>query len=211
LYYNTLSAGLGGTDTVLGSVSQALNASMTQGHAYTISFSLVNFDADANNAGHDYFEIWLGYYLCDVNPVNAVSVFPVTSIPGTWTNYSFTYYASQPFTFITLRSNSTAQQRAFWIGVDCFGVCDSSSATGLSEIAASGIAVYPNPATNTITVNPGNNNQFSLRIFDLTGRELISKESAGSITIDVSQLSKGAYLAKVIQGDKSYCQKLVIQ
>jgi hypothetical protein len=52
---------------------------------------------------------------------------------------------------------------------------------------------------------------YALTVFDLTGREITTKEMAGTGTIDVSQLSKGCYLAKVIQGDKSYTQKLIIQ
>ena len=48
-------------------------------------------------------------------------------------------------------------------------------------------------------------------LYDLTGREIITQEILGTGTIDVSPLAKGAYLAKIIHGVKTYSQKLMIQ
>jgi hypothetical protein len=83
--------------------------------------------------------------------------------------------------------------------------------TGIQTINSASVSLYPNPATNIVTVNTGSNIPYALTVFDLTGREITAKEMAGTGTIDVSQLSKGCYLAKIVQGDKSYCQKLIVQ
>jgi hypothetical protein len=53
------------------------------------------------------------------------------------------------------------------------------------------IAIYPNPANNTISVNLKNNSTFN--ILDLTGRLVIASKVENN-TIDISNLNKGVYI-----------------
>jgi len=69
--------------------------------------------------------------------------------------------------------------------------------------------VYPNPATNKLTVNLNNsqNGRVEFRIVDLTGRavKFETDQKQGSVlnrTIDVSDLEKGSYILEVIQAGK---------
>jgi hypothetical protein len=84
------------------------------------------------------------------------------------------------------------------------------AATGLKNVKASKFNVYPNPATNQITIS--NFDQLSkVVILDLSGRELqtISNISA---KISISNLNKGAYFIRMIDTDNnSSTQKLVVR
>ena len=72
------------------------------------------------------------------------------------------------------------------------------------------VSIYPNPATNSITINAGNALTFSL--YDLTGRIVLDTNlSDGISNLNVSSLSKGLYLVKIQQREEVFCQKLVIQ
>jgi poly(3-hydroxybutyrate) depolymerase len=71
------------------------------------------------------------------------------------------------------------------------------------------IELYPNPVSDVLTIYFGDlagNKQAT--IFTLAGQELIStKTESGSIAIDVSDLSAGMYLAKVIAGGAVHTKK----
>ena len=51
--------------------------------------------------------------------------------------------------------------------------------------------IYPNPASTTINIPA---NIISYRIFDISGRLLLSNSSNSATTIDISSLTQGAYL-----------------
>jgi hypothetical protein len=190
---------------------------MIPGKLYNLGVYLINFDPNTNNTeGFGHFEVWAGYASCDLN----TKIFDTSAIPGTydrgsWQNYSFAYYASDPFTYITLRVNSAAlTQNQFWLGVDSFTLtthCDTTT-TGIQEIAASVFAIYPNPVTGTVTIQSLGYTPYTFGLYDLTGREVMpAKELSGTGAIDLGQIAKGIYLARIVQGDRYYSQKLVVE
>lgn len=71
--------------------------------------------------------------------------------------------------------------------------------TGIEEISNSQIKVYPNPATETLTVTTENmNGNKTIEIIDVSGRVLFSKTDASSIIkIDVSNFENGNYFMKL--------------
>jgi hypothetical protein len=59
------------------------------------------------------------------------------------------------------------------------------------------VIVYPNPATNSLTVQTSNANYNKLKILDLTGRMEISQEiNAGNTVVDITNLAPGTHLIK---------------
>jgi sugar lactone lactonase YvrE len=65
--------------------------------------------------------------------------------------------------------------------------------TGIKEQSiAKSLIVFPNPATNEITVEQTGNNSSIITIYDVTGRQ-IEKEATSSGTINISTLDKGVY------------------
>jgi len=70
------------------------------------------------------------------------------------------------------------------------------------------IQIYPNPASNSIVVNPAINT--SLAIFDASGKQVLSAinvDKNTETTLNISHLPRGVYFVKTNQST----QKLVIQ
>lgn len=74
--------------------------------------------------------------------------------------------------------------------------------TGLEDPFARGL--YPNPATNEITYSIRNKGQTSIEIINDLGQSLkqLKDVRAQEIKIDISDLSAGSYIVKVMQGDR---------
>ncbi len=75
-----------------------------------------------------------------------------------------------------------------------------------------GITMYPNPASELVTINLSNNEKFKYNLFDLNGKRLYNGYFKESTTINVSNLSSGVYFLQLKQVDtgKLLVQKLVI-
>jgi len=89
----------------------------------------------------------------------------------------------------------------------------SSLITGLVPIIrASAFSIYPNPATNQITVNSGSEQADGISLFDVFGRMAYTNDQpfTGQKTINLS-LGKGIYMVK-LKGNGSFAiQKLIIE
>jgi len=86
------------------------------------------------------------------------------------------------------------------------------NATGLNEIGASNFSVYPNPATNKLTVNSGQNAVKNIQIVDLQGRVVYSNSDQFSGQKGVRlALDKGIYLIKLTGNTFNSSKKLIIK
>jgi hypothetical protein len=72
------------------------------------------------------------------------------------------------------------------------------------------IEIYPNPASGFIKIHSEPGVLTSFTIFDVLGRKILSFESSGTHTTDVSDFSPGTYLINCRRGDRSAYKKLVI-
>ena len=75
-----------------------------------------------------------------------------------------------------------------------------SEATGIGEHNGSQIAIWPNPASETLSLNAEGVQQ--VEIFTIDGRQVLHLEN-GFETINVSALAKGCYLLKATLNDGS--------
>ena len=76
-----------------------------------------------------------------------------------------------------------------------------------ADAGASRIALYPNPATNTVTVNCGR--PCTVKVTDVTGRTVIRQQCSESVvTIDISALTPGTYFVSIEGGTLMAKQKL---
>ena len=79
-----------------------------------------------------------------------------------------------------------------------------------ADAGASRIALYPNPATNTVTVNCGR--PCTVKVIDVAGRTVIRQQCSESVvTIDISALTPGTYFVSIEGGTLMATQKLVKQ
>lgn len=82
--------------------------------------------------------------------------------------------------------------------------------TGSKEWLESVAAIYPNPATDQLTIRSQNNASFSWIIYDNHGRTLnIGNISDNSKTLDLSTYNSGIYYVKIITNDKSSIVEII--
>lgn len=82
---------------------------------------------------------------------------------------------------------------------------------GLESETLSSLVMYPNPAQDFLYVKSSSNQSIQLELYNSTGQIIVSKVSIGNSEINLSQLPKGIYLAKVISGSDSFSQKIIHQ
>ena len=78
------------------------------------------------------------------------------------------------------------------------------------------ILLYPNPAKNIVNVDLKVESNYKktavLYLFNLKGQQLLyQKLEEEKNTIDVSSLTKGAYIVRVVSGHEVYANKLLIR
>ncbi len=74
---------------------------------------------------------------------------------------------------------------------------------GINQEQLQNIEFYPNPVENALTVNPGNNAECEINIFDLSGKPILNQSGAGSQFIPFSNISSGIYMMELtIDGKK---------
>jgi len=73
---------------------------------------------------------------------------------------------------------------------------------------ASAITIYPNPVTNAFNLNTSEAT-VQIYVFDLSGSLLLSKQISGSDPVDVSFLSGGVYMAKIVTDKATVTRKFV--
>lgn len=81
--------------------------------------------------------------------------------------------------------------------------------TGVENIVAGEINVYPNPASDVINVANAEGAQIS--VFDMNGRMVANVESASANqTIDASVLAKGMYIVRIADGQNVTTKKVSV-
>jgi len=97
------------------------------------------------------------------------------------------------------------------------GLCSDTSACvavatiGIATQSTTGLSIYPNPATNQITISSASNEQTFVSIYDVQNKLMMQTQFLSSKQIDVSKLAKGIYLVRIQSQSKELNTKLVIQ
>lgn len=77
--------------------------------------------------------------------------------------------------------------------------------------AISGLNIYPNPVSNgTLFINTKLNAEKNITVFDVLGKEVLNTTTSAN-SVNVSKLSAGVYIVKVIENGSSASRKLVIR
>lgn len=90
-------------------------------------------------------------------------------------------------------------------------VCTTSS---IVDNPALDFVLYPNPASNQVTIDFSQELNFNISIFDISGRMVFSKNYQDSFAkIDVNNLSSGTYILKANSSNQSliHTEKLIIE
>jgi len=163
------------------------------------------------------------------DPKTLVSVFNVTSLPGTpmpFPNSNITLCRGNKYRFVYVLSDGC--ECSLDIGVRCEndpplvpppiggdnGSSENRATNKAFKMHASKFSVYPNPSTGIyhLLYPTSSQEKFQISIFDLTGKVL--KTFTGWMgnkneSIDISEFASGIYTAKITYGNSTQIVKLV--
>jgi hypothetical protein len=86
-----------------------------------------------------------------------------------------------------------------------------SSVLSIPEAKRLDFEMYPNPASDMLTIQlPSNSNEATVEFYDYVGRKALTQKITNSSNkIDVNNLSTGIYILKVLSDDKIGTQKFI--
>ena len=83
---------------------------------------------------------------------------------------------------------------------------------GLNDVASKNVSVFPNPASNRLTIQSPSMSQKQVEIVDAFGKiALATSTNANNITLDTSALSNGVYTLRMRHEYSTSTQLVVIQ
>ena len=88
-----------------------------------------------------------------------------------------------------------------------------NSGTGIDDVASAAISLYPNPASNTVTLT-GIEGVATVTVVDMNGRVVTTVETqpaASDITIDVTNMAQGAYFVRIVGEQVNAIRKLIVR
>lgn len=86
--------------------------------------------------------------------------------------------------------------------------------TGIANINAGSLNLYPNPASNNVEVEiPSAITAGTVKVYDMLGKVVIEKDftSSGNFALNIAQLREGMYVVAVVSENNSYVGRLVKQ
>ena len=160
-------------------------------------------------ASADYEEITIG----ETNTLHASATGGSLSYTYSWSpadnlddptsqNPVFTATEAGEFTYTVTVSDGTETASASV----SFTVLDN---TGVNEIDAAKVSVYPNPASSMLTINGLNGfANLNVKIVNLQGQ--VVREASNSLDINVSNIESGIYFIKIECDGQQYLKKFII-
>ncbi|MEI7594323.1 MAG: choice-of-anchor J domain-containing protein [Bacteroidota bacterium] len=94
----------------------------------------------------------------------------------------------------------------YYVAIDDVNFCTPAS---IEEINTSKINVYPNPASESISIYSDLTN-YSVELFDVSQRRLLTIDNSPK-TINVKNLSSGIYFIKIFSDKNTFFEKLIIR
>lgn len=123
-------------------------------------------------------------------------------------------------TFNPISTGTITVTYSFTNGSGCSGVASSNivvnSCVGINEIAFDDVNVYPNPASNSITVSINKLlvGKIKVGIMDMQGKILLTHQTANNsglyqTTLDLSELAQGIYFLQIAVDENVSFRKIV--
>lgn len=139
------------------------------------------------------------------------------------TNCFFTYYGAGhvPHVGDAAYTDTTENMMTSFLGhlicgdaLNCSNepIAPPANPSGIEEDNLSQISIYPNPSTGEIGINT-NNPLSNISLYNLIGELVWSKSSITNknISINLSHLPKGVYLAKIAAENKEITKKVILE
>jgi|TARA_B110000902_G_scaffold76379_1_gene90827 hypothetical protein len=96
------------------------------------------------------------------------------------------------------------------IRIDEVAMTNEDSTASVNDIFSSKISIYPNPANEFVQISTSETIT-GVEVYNLIGKKVISSSKLTNNKIDVSNLSKGVYVLKVMSNDLVGSRKIIIE
>ena len=96
------------------------------------------------------------------------------------------------------------------VRIDNLVLTNLGATASVNDVFSSKISIYPNPANDFVTVST-NETITGMEVYNLIGKKVISSSKLINNKIDVSNLSKGVYVLKVMSNDLVGSRKIIIE
>ncbi len=160
--------------------------------------------------------LFTNYITVNANPAIPTIVDNVGTLESSYTGSGNQWYLNgNPIGGATNDTYTPTQGGSYTvIYTDGNGCISSSSAPTISTLGLEDItisfSIYPNPASEKLTIDAGAVVKATIKIMDLSGRVVINTKMNQSLhQIDVSTLADGVYMIKVEYGNKSVTKKII--
>ena len=115
----------------------------------------------------------------------------------------------------TLNALTAAQECATQVHIMVMG--SGSGSVAAQAAALAGVAVYPNPASNSLFVDfkgTAVDGKIIIRLFDMNGRVLLENASTSvtgeKLALDINQVQDGIYLLQISENEASAYRKVIV-
>ena len=87
----------------------------------------------------------------------------------------------------------------------------TSRSTGIDDVNAANVSLYPNPASSTVTLK-GIEGKATVTVVDMNGRKAGEwTVNEGELTIDVTDMAQGAYFVRIVGEQVNAIRKLIVR
>jgi 3',5'-cyclic AMP phosphodiesterase CpdA len=120
--------------------------------------------------------------------------------------------ANASYRFAQWNDGMTTNPRTVTVLSDTEFVAVFESVIGITDVKASGVNVYPNPATDQINIIlPENISQAVFILYDIQNRILIQQQIGKKGMVSVSNFAAGIYIYQIKTGTEIYQGKIVLR
>jgi len=193
------------------SSSTSQNPSITYNSAGAYNAQLIA----SNGSGSDTI-LFTSYITVNADPTAATIIDNAGTLESSYTGSGNQWYLNgSPIGGATNDTYTPTQGGSYTCIYTDGNGCTSSisnliaSSVGIDDININ-FSIYPNPATEKLTIDAGVIVKANITITDLSGRAVINTKMNQSLQqIDVSTLADGVYMVKIEYGNKSITRKIV--
>lgn len=139
-----------------------------------------------------------------------------TTVSGAWQTYTWDFAGDPPvynvLTFMLgYATPNDASPNATFLFDDIAQV-DPALSVDDQYLNANDILSYPNPAKDVFTINAKNKTINTVTLFDILGNQVrVLYPNSTEVTMDVSSISKGMYIAKIVTPSGTGSVKVIVQ
>ena len=121
--------------------------------------------------------------------------------------------ANSGYHFVEWNDGNTDNPRTFTVIASVSYIATFAPNTGIDDVNADAMTIFPNPANTTVTVRlQGFEGDVMVEVVDLNGKRVAEVRTQNSeLTIDVSSMAQGAYFVRVTGEKATAVSRLIVR